>query len=44
MPAMRLGEFAAEAAWLVVIVLLLPVLIPLGILAAIFVLQERLRA
>jgi hypothetical protein len=39
---MRPGEFAAEAGWLVVIVLLLPVLIPLGLLAAVFVLQERL--
>jgi hypothetical protein len=40
--AIRPGEFAAEAGWLVVIVLLLPVLIPLGLLAAVFVLQERL--
>jgi hypothetical protein len=40
--SVRLGEFAAEAGWLVVIVLLLPVLIPLGVLAVIFVLQERL--
>jgi hypothetical protein len=39
---MRLGEFAAEAGWLVVIVLILPVLIPLGLLAAFLVLQERL--
>jgi hypothetical protein len=39
---MRLRRFAGEAGWLVVIVLLLPVLIPLGLLAAVFLLQERL--
>ena len=40
--SIRLGEFAAEAGWVVVIVLLLPLLIPLGVLAAVFVLQEHL--
>jgi hypothetical protein len=42
MSPIRFREFAADAGWLVVIVLLLPLLIPLGILAAVFVLQERL--
>lgn len=42
MPALRLREFAADAGWLVVIVLLLPLLVPLGVLAAVFLLQERL--
>lgn len=42
MSALRLREFAADAGWLVVIALLLPLLIPLGVLAAVFVLQERL--
>jgi hypothetical protein len=40
--AVRLGTFAAEAGWLVVIVLLLPVLIPLGLFATVLVLRERL--
>jgi hypothetical protein len=38
----RFREFAADAGWLVVIVLLLPLLIPVGVLAAVFLLQERL--
>ena len=42
MSATRLREFAADAGWLVVIALLLPLLIPLGVVAAVFVLQERL--
>ena len=42
MSPIRFREFAADAGWLVVIVLLLPLLIPLGVMAAVFVLQERL--
>jgi hypothetical protein len=42
MSLIRFREFAADAGWLVIIVLLLPVIIPLGVLAAVFVLQERL--
>jgi hypothetical protein len=42
MSPIRFREFAADAGWLVVIVLLLPLLIPLGVLAAVFLLQERL--
>jgi hypothetical protein len=42
MSPIRFREFAADAAWLVVIVLLLPLIIPLGVLAAVFLLQERL--
>jgi hypothetical protein len=42
MSAVRLREFATDAGWLVVIALLLPLLIPLGVLAAILVLQEHL--
>jgi hypothetical protein len=42
MTTTRFSEFAADAGWLVVIVLLLPLLIPLGVLAVLFVLQERL--
>ena len=37
----RFREFAADAAWLAVIVLLLPLIILLGVLAAVFFLQER---
>jgi hypothetical protein len=39
---MRFGEIATEAGWLVVIVLVLPVLVPLGLFAAVLVLHERL--
>jgi hypothetical protein len=45
MSPIRFREFAADAGWLVVIVLLLlllPLIIPLGVLAAVFLLQERL--
>lgn len=42
MSAARLREFAADAGWLLVIVLLLPLAIPLGVLAAVFLLGERL--
>ena len=42
MSALRLREFAADAAWLVLVVLLLPLAIPLGVLAAVLLLGERL--
>jgi hypothetical protein len=42
MSAMRLREVAADAGWLVAIVLLLPLAIPLGVLAAVVLLGERL--
>jgi ABC-type phosphate transport system permease subunit len=42
MSPIRFREFAADAGWLVIIVLLLPVIIPLGVLAAVFLVQERL--
>jgi hypothetical protein len=42
MSPIRFREFAVDAGWLVVIVLLLPLFIPLGVLAAVFLLQERL--
>ncbi len=42
MSVARFREFAADAGWLLVIVLLLPLAIPLGMLAAVFLLGERL--
>jgi hypothetical protein len=42
MSAIRLREFAADAWWLMVIVLLLPLAIPLGVVAIVLLLGERL--
>jgi hypothetical protein len=42
MSPLRFREYAADAGWLVIIVLLLPLIIPLGVLAVVLLLQERL--
>lgn len=42
MTAVRLRELAEDAGWLVLVVLLLPLAIPLGALAVVFLLGERL--
>ena len=39
---MRLRELAEDLGWLTLIVLLLPLAIPFGMLAAVFLLGERL--